>query len=163
LDFTGSSISSLSRADLGAFPKLVSFNIRVNPIISLDGDVFASNPSVIYINFSVNKLRKVERSFFENLRSLQKADFFANPCVSQVASSFAEIRSLNQTIATRCIWNSLKWSSRPSAWNIREVREYFEILCAICINEINKCRIVCLQNSDFFRMMNKTTLKLSHI
>lgn len=96
-----SNLMTITADDL-KFPSLLMIGIWNNPLLSLDGNLFASTPNLFWIDFSSNQIEHVGQDLLKNLNALIYANFINNPCISHLATSRDDVLRLNDQLPEAC-------------------------------------------------------------
>ena len=102
LEWTNTSLQTLSFNDMQQFSKLQVFIASGNEISNLDSDVFSSTRHLKSINFNDNLLTSIGTNLLSDLDDLTMVEFLNNPCVNATTSSRQAVRNLDQKLPTFC-------------------------------------------------------------
>lgn len=98
----GGNIETITSDDLEPFPNLQLLNLRMQKLVTLEGDLLQNNLQLQWINFSDNLLEGVENGLLNGLNNLSIAFFNRNPCASLQAASREEMQNLQSQLSRDC-------------------------------------------------------------
>ncbi|CRK91363.1 CLUMA_CG005036, isoform A [Clunio marinus] len=113
IDFSYSSITTLTADNLKPFPNLKVLVIMYNKIEVLDSNTFQYTIELQHLGLAINEIREVGSGILDELADLKLVSFYGNQCINEAAMNKDQIPALIRSLEENCPRSVIDTTTTP--------------------------------------------------